>query len=228
MSKKIHPADALKPIDQVLVADPRNECIELAEWHSKIAEIVLVETTPVEVKQLFENAKNIALYTYFAYRLHQPAEVIGYTALEKALKLKFEIEQENIILEKSPKTLADYMDVALNQGWIKSEGYNSFRQLASSRVQQKKIVKLIKSGALDHQESTPIPESEEHEIIAEMRDMGIAERVLHAGRHIRNFHAHGNGGLSPSAICTLEKIAEEINQLYSGSFCGTRDLNTIS
>lgn len=223
MSENIHPADALKPIDQVLVADPRNEGVELTKWHSRIAEIVLVETTPIEVRQIFENAKNIALYAYFAYRLHQPAEIIGYTALEKALKLKFEREQESIILEKHPKRLADYMNVALAQGWIKSEGYNSYRLLASSRFQQKKIVELIKSGVLDHQESTPVPEPEEHEIIAEMREMGIAERVLHAGRHVRNFLAHGDGGLAPSAIGTLKKIAEEINQLYSFSAHSTKD-----
>lgn len=217
MSKKIHSADAFKPVDQVLVVDPRNESAELPEWHSRIAEIVLVETTPIEVRQLFENAKNIAMYAYFAYRLHQSAEIIGYIALEKALKLKFELEQENIILGKNPMKLADYMKIALDQGWIKSEGYNSFRQLASSRVQQKKIIELINSGALEHQKSIPIPEAEEHEISAEMREMGIAERALHAGRRVRNSLAHGDGGLSPSVIGTLRKIAEEINQLYSGS-----------
>ena len=117
------------------------------------------------------------------------------------------------------------MNIALEQGWIKSEGYNSSRLLASSRVQQKKMVEMIKSGALDHQQSIPVPEAEENEIITEMREMGIAERVLHAGRHVRNFLAHGHGGLSPSSIGTLQKIAEEINQLYSGSSCGTRGKN---
>ncbi|WP_428241153.1 hypothetical protein [Gynuella sp.] len=189
---------------------------------------MLVETTPIEVKQIFENAKNIALYTYFAYRLHQPAEIIGYIALEKALKLKFELEQDSLVLEKQPKRLVDYINVALEHGWIKSEGYNSSHLLASSRVQQKKMVDIIKSGALDHRKSIPIPEAEENEIIAEMREMGIAEKVLHAGRHVRNILAHGDGGLSPSSIGTLQKIAEEINQLYSGSSCGTRGQNARS
>tara|TARA_B100002003_G_C14131931_1_gene544376 strand:+ start:744 stop:1517 length:774 start_codon:yes stop_codon:yes gene_type:complete len=217
MSNKIQPEDALKAIDQVLVVDLRNKDIDLTEWHSSIADIMLVDAAPIEVKQLFENAKNVALYTYFAYRLHQSAEAIGYTALEKALKLKYELEKENILIGKSPKTLEDYMNVALNQGWIKSERYNSLRHLASSRVQQKRFIELIKSGTLRNQEPTPIPDAEEHEIIAEMRDMDIAERVLHAGRRVRNFLAHGDGGLSPSAIGTLEKIAEEINQLYSSA-----------
>lgn len=228
MSDKIHPTDALKSIDQVLIADPRYKSVDLADWHSRVAEIVLVEPTPKEVKQLFENAKNIALYAYFAYRLHQPAEAIGYTALEKALKLKFEQEKDNFVVERTPKTLADYMDVAANQGWIRSEGYGSFRLLASSRVQQKKIDELIESGAFNHQESIPIPEPEEHEIIAEMRAMGIAERVLHAGRHVRNNLAHGGGGLSPSAIGTLNKIAEEINQLFSEEVCVTTNQTAVS
>lgn len=213
----IHQADALKSIDQVLVADPRNEGIKIADWHYRVAEITLVENTPKEVKQLFENAKNIALYAYFAYRLHQPAEAIGYSALEKALKLKFELEKDNIIVKRSPRALADYMSIALDQGWIRSEGYESSRPLASSRVQDRKVYALIKSGALDQQDSISVSEPEEHEIITEMREMDIAEQVLHAGRHIRNRLAHGDGGLSPSAIGTLNRIAEEINQLFSVS-----------
>ena len=226
--KKIHPADALKPIDQVLDADPRNKSIELADWHSRVANIVLIETTPIEVKQLFENAKNVALYSYFAYRLHQPAEAIGYIALEKALKLKFEQEKNSFIIERPPKALADYMNIALDQGWIRSEGYGSVRLLASSRVNQKKIAEIVESGAFEHQDSIPIPDPDEDEIIAEMQAMGIAERALHAGRHIRNALVHGDGGLSPSSIAALDKIAQDINQLFSAVVSGTANQNTTS
>jgi len=54
-NKSIHPADALKSLDQISVADPRNDHIEIATWHARIAEITLVESTPKHVKQLFEN-----------------------------------------------------------------------------------------------------------------------------------------------------------------------------
>jgi len=210
----IHPADALKLLDQVSVVDPRNKHIELADWYARIAEITLVETTPKEVKQLFENAKNIALYTYFAYRLHQSAETIAYSALEKALKMKFKQEKSRIKVQRDPSKLADYMNIALEQQWITNQGYESALHIAEARVQKKKIFELIKSGALDNGKTIPVPEPEDHEVVAEMESMDIANRTLHTGRRVRNILAHGDSGLMPSSIGTLSEIAEEINQIF--------------
>lgn len=210
--ENIHPADAFKALNQIFDVDPRNEDIEIATWHESIARITLVNTTPKVVKQLFENAKNIALYSYFSYRLHQPAEVIGYTALEKALKLKYEQEKELINVESIPKNLFDYMNIALEQGWITDEGYESSHPLATSRVESKLLYKMIDEGLL--QSGVPVPEPTFDEIIEEMRKMGIAKRRLHAGRHVRNELVHGSNALSASSIGTLNNIAEEINQIF--------------
>ncbi len=210
----IRPEDSLKPLDQISTADPRNKHINIANWHADIANITLIESTPNEVKQLFENAKNIALYTYFSYRLHQAAETIGFSALEKALKMKYEQEKDTIAVQHPPARLMDYMNITLEQGWIANEGYESARPLAEGRVWHKNIVNLIGSGQLDNGESIPIPEPKEHEITAELRVLDIAKKRLHSGRHIRNYLAHGDGGLLPSSMSTLEGIAEEINQLF--------------
>jgi len=210
----LHPADTMKALDQVLIADPRNEHIDLADWHAAIQEITLADSTPKEVKQLFENAKNVALYTFFAYRLHQSAQMIAYSALEKALKLKFEHEKDHINLKRAPSRLVDYMNIALEQKWITSLGYESSRHIAEARVQDKKLYELIESGTLVNGKRVPAPQVEEHEILTEMEDMDIAQTRLNAGRHIRNFLAHGEGGLSPSSIRTLRVVAEGINQLF--------------
>ena len=210
----IHPVDALKSLDQILVADPRNKHIELADWHAEIEEITLVEDTPKEVKQLFENAKNVALYTYFAYRLHQPTQIIGYSALERALKMKFEMEKERNKVQGNPSRLIDYMNIALEQKWITSQGYTSSRHIAEARVEHKKISQLIEAGALNAEGVISFPEAEEHEIQAEMGNMNIAESRLHAERQIRNYLAHGKAALSPSSLGTLRNIAEGINQLF--------------
>lgn len=210
----LHPADTMKSLDQVLSVDPRNQHIDLADWHAAIQEINLVDSAPKEVKQLFENAKNVSLYTFFAYRLHQSAQLIGYSALEKALKLKFAQEKNNINIERPPSRLVDYMNIALEQKWITSQGYESSRHIAEARVQHKKLYELIDSGALANGKRIPIPQPEEHEVLEEMEDMGIAQTRLHASRHIRNFLAHGEGGLHPSSIQTLRLVAEEINQLF--------------
>lgn len=214
LENAIDPVDALKTLDKILVVDPRNRNIAMESWHAQIAEITLTDATPNDVKQIFENAKNIALYAYFAYNLHQPAELISYSALEKALKAKFEQEKEHILFQRTPKTLEQYMDLALEQGWITDEGYESSRHIAIQRIQTRWTYEIIKQGILKHGESIPVPEPNENEVISEMRSMGIAKKRLHAGRHVRNFMAHGDTGLSPSSAGTLANIAEEINQLF--------------
>lgn len=212
--EQLHPADSLKTLEQITVADPRNKHIELADWHNRVAKLELTPATPTPVKQLFENAKNIALYTYFAYRLHQAAEATGYSALEKALKMRYHMERQNLTGTREPRTLQQYMNLALSQGWISDEGYESSRHLAASRVSTQKICQMIEDGALESGEPVPVPEPEEQEIIAEMRSMDLANTRLHAGRRVRNFLAHGDHGLSDTSIATLAKIAEEINQLF--------------
>ncbi|MBM4923831.1 hypothetical protein HYO37_22480 [Vibrio parahaemolyticus] len=214
MSEEIDKVDSLKALEDVFNVDPRNEQYDLEEWHRNLAEISLNKNTPQEVKQLFENAKNIALYTYFSYRLHQSAETIAYSALEQALKLKFEQEQNNINFKKKSKRLEQYMDIALEQGWITNEGYESSRNIAAGRVEQRKVLEIIKSQVLEEGVAIPVPEPSESEILEEMRTMRVAENRLHAGRHVRNYLAHGNRGLAPTAFGTLTCIAEEINQLF--------------
>ncbi len=214
MSEEVDQVDSLKALEEVFNADPRNEQYDIQEWHRNLAEISLNRNTPIEVKQLFENAKNIALYTYFSYRLHQSAETIAYSALEQALKFKFEQEQNRINFKKKPKRLEQYMDIALEQGWITDEGYESSRNIAIGRVEQRKILEIIESQKLKEGIDIPVPEASEVEIVEEMKTMRVAEHRLHAGRHVRNYLAHGNGGLAPTSFGTLRCIAEEINQLF--------------
>ncbi len=130
------------------------------------------------------------------------------------MKLKFEQEQNNINFKKKPKRLEQYMDIALEQGWITDEGYESSRNIATGRVEQRKVLEIIKSQVLEEGVAIPVPEPSESEILEEMRTMRVAENRLHAGRHVRNYLAHGNGGLAPTAFGTLTCIAEEINQLF--------------
>jgi len=133
------------------------------------------------------------------------------------LRLKFEQEKERLGLERTPNRLVDLMDVALEQGWITDEGYQSSRGLASSRVEMQLIISMINEGGFEQGDSFPVPEPTEEQVVAEMRAMGIAKTRLHAGRHVRNFLAHGDNGLAPSSMGTLAKLAEEINQLFPES-----------
>ncbi|KFZ36724.1 hypothetical protein HR45_14815 [Shewanella mangrovi] len=194
MDEHLNEIDSLKPLEEIFSVDPRNKHYDIKEWHLKLSEISLNANTPIEVKQLFENAKNIALFTYFSYRLHQSAETIAYSALEQALKMKFEQERGNINFEKKPRRLEHYMNIALEQGWITDEGYESSRNIAISRVEHRKISELMKSESLKEGVEIPVPEPSEIEVLEEMKSMRIAERHLHTGRHIRNSLVHEYSG----------------------------------
>lgn len=210
---ELNPEDRLKTLDQVLISDPRNSHISLDDWHGYIDSVFLNDKVPREVKQLFENAKNVALYSLFAYRLHQASEAVAYTALEKALIEKYEIEKEEIT-DKKPRNLQGYMDLALKYGWVKDEGYTSSWSLAESRVRDRMVIEMIRKGLVT-KEGVPSPVPTEEKVRQELRDMGVARSRLHAGRHVRNHLAHGDGGLSDSSVGTLALVAEEINQLFS-------------
>lgn len=214
MSTAIRNIDSLKTIEELFIVDPRNRQYTIEEWHKNLAKVSLNRSTPAEVKQLFENAKNIGMYTYFSYRLHQSSETIAYTALEQALKKKFELESQNINLGKTPKRLEQYMDIALEQGWITDQGYQSSRGIAIARIEQRKVSDIIDSRELVEGKSIPISTPTDQEINDEMKLMGVAKKRLHAGRHVRNSLAHGSGGLAPTVFGTLNCIAEEINQLF--------------
>jgi hypothetical protein len=78
--------DPLKALAEVGEPDPRQALmgIGLNGIHAALSALVLGARVPLNVRQL--NAKNVALYSWFVYRFHQVAELVGYSALELALK----------------------------------------------------------------------------------------------------------------------------------------------
>ena len=76
------------------------------------------------------------------------------------------------------------------------------------------VFEMIRKGLVT-KEGVPSPVPTEEQVRQELRDMGVARSRLHAGRHVRNHLAHGDGGLSDSSVGTLALVAEEINQLFS-------------
>lgn len=214
---EVRPEDALKEVDQICTVDLRNRHISVEKWHKRIADIRLNKAVPLDVKQVFEISKNIALYAYFSYRLHQSAEIIGFTALELALKLKYEREKERLKGTTKPKNLFEFMKLALAKGWVQDEGCHSSRPTAALRIEQRKIQELVNSGGLEDGVAITLPEPEEAEIDAELRAMGVARKRLHAGRLVRNNLLHDPVSLGPSSIGTLRTIAEDINQVFAGT-----------
>ena len=80
--------DPLKPLADVNTADSRQvHFVEtLPDAHAELAGMTLTACTPKAVRQLFETAKNVSLYSFFVYPFHQVSESVAFQALEMALR----------------------------------------------------------------------------------------------------------------------------------------------
>jgi hypothetical protein len=80
--------DPMKALSEIYKPDVRQANLvgDLSDIHAVLSQMVLHEEVPPNVRQLFETAKNVSLYSWFVYRFHQVAELVAFSALELALK----------------------------------------------------------------------------------------------------------------------------------------------
>ncbi len=109
--------DPLKPLADINTADPRQvHFVEsLPDAHAELADMTLTTCTPKAVRQLFETAKNVSLYSFFVYPFHQVSESVAFQALEMALRARYKAD-ETVAQSSSPPSLRRLMEVALAQG----------------------------------------------------------------------------------------------------------------
>lgn len=205
--------DPLKPLDQVYEPDERQKYFtgSLADVHAEVSTITLNENAPLEVRQLFETAKNLSLYSWFAYRFHQVSELICFTALEMALRLRYEDENPDC---KKRMMLKGLMIHAKNEMWITNDGFPSLPETAKHSAHYKKRTSLMRTHDFDKNPTLRIEEPTEQEILEEMKNVDIVDTVVKTAANIRNDLAHGSNTLHPHSIATLRRTSEIINQIY--------------
>lgn len=185
--------------------------------HAQLSELALHEGVPAGVRQLFETAKNVSLYTYFVYRFHQVSQMVAHAALEMALKLRAGVGE----FERGPG-LYSLLRTAIDSGWITQAGFSSRDPMARSRAQLQKAIELItrnRGAAL-----VDVPEPSAEEVASATRPFDLVSILLGDvdpdGRRTggivdqRNELAHGSRLLHPSSRTTLRLVAEVINQLF--------------
>jgi hypothetical protein len=71
--------DPLKPLSEICQPDPRHAMlgISLQAIHVALLESQITDRAPANVRQLFETAKNVALYSWFVFRFHQVNELVA-------------------------------------------------------------------------------------------------------------------------------------------------------
>jgi hypothetical protein len=203
--------DPLKAVSEIYQPDPRQPNLvgDLSDNHAALSEIVLHDQVPANVRQLFETAKNVSLYSWFVYRFHQVAEGVAYSALEMALRERAGLVEWSGPNAPTGRGLKKLLRHAQNRGWLKNEGFSSARRMAAERARLDKVLIGIEAG-----KDFAVDEPSEEEISVAMGKIDYIEILIEHAPKMRNQLAHGSSVLSPRSPQTLTIVAQAINQLF--------------
>lgn len=203
----------MKPLADVCKPDDRSlHFATLEERHSILEKIVLHKSVPEHVRELFNTAKNLSLYTWYAYEFHPIAILTGFLALESAVKTRAVQESPKFEAIRSFRKL---MEIAQEKGWITEERIGHRHDIARVRVMDRKIKEAMSHMSRDGMKSIPVEEPTEEEIQQEETDMQVIALICSAGVSIRNSLAHGERMLTPGSESQLRMTADLINQLFT-------------
>lgn len=135
--EKIDKSDVLKTYNQILIPDSRllfwgNLDKNLAMFHAKISNVNLHDDVPLGVRVQFETAKNVLLYSFYAYRMSTVARSYAYSVFERALteKIVCDLKLENV------KGLKRKLQIALEKKWISKNDFFLIPNLEKTRDQE--------------------------------------------------------------------------------------------
>jgi len=207
--------EPLKPLKRILEPDPRQPGIfgvKLEERHAELKRIKLHGDVPVTVRQLFETAKNVALYSWFAYPLHGVAELMGCMALHWALKERVAAEQR-ISADSVRKEFRDLLTLARDRGWIKNDGFSYNRLVALHKLRQSAIDRRLKRGMVGKRAyAVRITKAQ---VIAQARELDFISKVIQWVRTAESDFVHGRLLFDKTgSLSTLNLVSEAINPMF--------------
>lgn len=207
--------DPLKPLDQINLPDARTASFvgTLEDRHRALATLTLPNSVPADVRQLFETAKNLRLYTHFVYRFHPVAELVALTALEEGLKTRVATLNSPTSKPKPP-SLGALLRVAKDQGWFSADGFPRIREEIRTQIATVRAVEAMrKSGAV----SAPVVELTDEELDAALQAVDLVGLFSERARTIRNALAHGTPRLAPTSLATLTDVHAALTQVFPDS-----------
>jgi hypothetical protein len=204
--------DPLKPLSEITDPDPRQKYFTgtLEERHAALYILNLHAGVPLEVRQSFETAKNLSLYTWFVYRFHQVSELMAYITLEMALRKRFLIDCPYAEVP----TFSVLLKLAATNKWIVNERFPSLYTKAKQYAWELKNFKLMDEHDFASTPSMVCVEPDESEITEALSEIDLVGGITSNANKLRNKLAHGSVSLHPHSISTLSIISEVINQLF--------------
>lgn len=210
--------DPLKPLDKLCEPDKRSAYFvgKLEDIYAELSLIQLHEGVPLDVRHLFETAKNLCLYSWFAYRFHQVSELVAHSALEMALRLRYLSENppDPAKPDQRPPALHGLMQHAKKHKWITNEGFPSLQRRAKNNAGQKKNIERMKNHDFEREPSMPYVEPNEEEVAEALAELDMVSAIANNANKVRNELAHGSSSLYPGSLSTLRLLEEIINQIF--------------
>jgi hypothetical protein len=207
--------DPLKALSEIFKPDVRQSTLigDLSDIHAVLTAITLHERVPVNVRQLFETAKNVSLYSWFVYRFHQVAELVAFSALELALRERSGRAEFASGNKKGPG-LKELLVKAKENRWLRSLEFPSLRAMAIERVRSTQFAVFVQKQQVSPESIVQMREPTEAEITDAMREIDVPQILIDTAPLLRNSLAHGSSRLSPTSLSVLRLTSEAINQMF--------------
>lgn len=193
--------DPLKPLSEVLEPDERWRYFSrtLDQHHALISSVGLNEAVPEKVRQLFENARNTWLYSFFAYRLLSVAALAVHVACEGAVKER--AERDGLPSGKA-RNLQSLLNEALSREWVTDAGFSASASREARWNEQREVLQVLGCDDIGPWQEPEDPQSHTREIVDAIRTL-------------RNCMAHGETFLVPNLAPMFQAAADFINQLFA-------------
>jgi len=206
--------DPLKLLSTIFEYDRPSLAGEIEDFHAELSLVTLDTSIDVDVRQLFETAKNVALYSRFVYRFHQVAESVGFSALELALKRI----HTKLASGKTPiglgRLLRWVFDVGLLDAAYFGDRLDDLTKSGIRKERKRSADKLRSVGQVPEDPNRPITKDDMHDGLT--RNLGVHYYIgIVSGQ--RNNLSHGSTMLEPGSISSLRRTAELINHINSNT-----------
>jgi hypothetical protein len=195
--EEIFRADSFSDLLVKIYPDSKQEIMTISDWHNEIAAITLNDSVPIDIREQYDIAKNVLLYSWYSYRMRIVAWLYSYSVLENALREKYKSTSG-----RSPG-LYQLLERAIRDGLLNDSGFHETKYkkiILSEQVEDDAILQQVKY--------VEVPESERKQ------STKYIEGLSKAIPSLRNALAHGEHVILEEVLTPMLVNAEIINMLF--------------
>jgi hypothetical protein len=161
----------------------------LQDFHRAAESIVLHEGVPERIRNQFQDARNLIVYSWFYYPFNVTAELCAYATAEHALRIKAGETTGHSSFRRLLKR-------AVAENWIRDSGFSHVKRKHES-------LRAYNENLPPEFQQPQAPLAQEY-----------CNAVTDALPNLRNALAHGDNYLHHSGAMTVRICADLINQLF--------------